>query len=357
VCFCCHHIPLQQLFHQLLQAIEGNCRQLYQIVQNNQHKNNSFLGACEALVGLAAGKGGSRVSSISRLGMPNGFFLRDLLWFGDGGARQTTISRAFMIEPGEINAYSIGQLNDLHERLRILLGILGEEYTLQIQWSIDSDYRQELERYRRETLELRRRDPVHGQFGVLVRAERYERYRVAMEEGRLRRERLTIFFSRTVETRAPVARQSVVAEYFETLAKKESLSLLEFGLGVLCRLFPDCRISAMTDRDHFLYYYRFLNTNLQMTGIDPLELFDPGYSIQQNCLHGDGIALSNLPGVSFLLDCYYHAIFVARQWPRRTFPGIIGALTSMGFQGYALTMAVYPKRVDTRGCIIYLSKA
>ena len=113
----------------------------------------------------------------------------------------------------------------------------------------------------------------------------------------------------------------------------------------------------MTDRDHFLYYYRFLNTNLQMTGIDPLELFDPGYSIQQNCLHGDGIALSNLPGVSFLLDCYYHAIFVARQWPRRTFPGIIGALTSMGFQGYALTMAVYPKRVDTRGCIIYLSKA
>ena len=87
----------------------------------------------------------------------------------------------------------------------------------------------------------------------------------------------------------------------------------------------------MTDRDHFLYYYRFLNTNLQMTGIDPLELFDPGYSIQQNCLHGDGIALSNLPGVSFVLDCFYHAIFVVRQWPRRTFPGIIGALTSMGF--------------------------
>jgi len=47
-----------------------------------------------------------------------------------------------------------------------------------------------------------------------------------MEEGRLRRERLTIFFSRTVETRAPVARQSVAAEYFDTLAQKESLSLL-----------------------------------------------------------------------------------------------------------------------------------
>jgi type IV secretion system protein TrbE len=307
---------------------------------------NSFLGACETLVGLASGKGLGPASRISRLSMPNGFFLRDLLWFGDGVAKKTAISRGFMVEPGEINACSVGQLNELHERLRILLGILGEEYTLQVQWSIDSDYSQELERYRRETLELRRRDPVHGQFGVLVRAERYERYRAAMEEGRLRRERLTIFFTRTIETKPPIARQPAVAEYFDTLAKKESLALLEFGLGTLCRLFPDCRISPMMDQDHFLYYYRFLNTNLQMTEVDPLESFDPAYSIQQSCLHGDGITLSNLPGVSFTLDCYYHAIFAVRQWPRRTFPGIITALTSMGFQAYAVTMTVYPKRID-----------
>ena len=31
--------------------------------------------------------------------------------------------------------------------------------------------------------------------------------------------------------------------------------------------------------------------------------------------------------------------------PRRTFPGIITALTGMGFQEYAITMNVYPKRV------------
>jgi hypothetical protein len=66
----------------------------------------------------------------------------------------------------------VTQLNDLHERLRILLGILGQEFALQVQWSIDSDYRHELEAYHRETLNLRRRDPVHGQFGVLIRAER-----------------------------------------------------------------------------------------------------------------------------------------------------------------------------------------
>jgi TraG P-loop domain len=212
------------------------------------------------------------------------------------------------------------------------------------------EYRQrlshELEAYHRETLNLRRQDPVHGQFGVLIRAERYERYKTAMEEGRLRRERLTLFFTRIIDTRVPVAGYPAVAEYFDAFSRKESLALCEFAMGALSRLFPDCRITPMRDRDHFLFYYRFLNTNLQATAIDPLDLFDPGYAIQQNCLHGEGITPSAEPGVSFQLDCYHHAIFAVRQWPRRTFPGIIAALTGMGFQEYAITMNVYPKRVD-----------
>jgi hypothetical protein len=224
-----------------------------------------------------------------------------------------------MVEPGEISAFSVTQLNDLHERLRILLGILGEEYTLQVQWSIDSDYRHELERYHRETLDLRRQDPIHGQFGVLIRAERYERYKTAMEEGRLRRERLTLFFTRIIDTKVPVAAHRAVAEYFDALSRKESMALCEFAMGALARLFPDCRVTPMRDRDHFLFYYRFLNTNLQTTDIDPLDLFDPGYSIQQNCLHAEGIAHSADAGISFKLDSYNHAIFAVRQWPRRTF--------------------------------------
>src|SRR5260370_16882091 len=83
-----------------------------------------------------------------------------------------------------------------------------------------------------------------------------------------------------------------------------------------------------------------------MTEADPLELFDPAYSIQQNCLHAEGIGTPKIPGVSFSLDCCHHAIFAVRQWPRRTFPGIISALTSMGFQEYGVTMNIYPKRID-----------
>ena len=306
----------------------------------------SLIGACETVASLFTGQKSARPSRVSRVGMPNGFFLNDLIWFGDGSSKKTAISRGFMVEPGEISAFSVTQLNDLHERLRILLGILGEEFALQIQWTIDNDYRQELEQYHRETLNLRRQDPLHGQFGVLIRAERYERYKTAMEEGRLRRERLALFFARVIETKVPVTGEGAGAQYFEALSRKESRALCEFAMGALSRLFPDCRITPMRDRDHFLMYYRYLNTNLESTAIDPTELLDPGYSIQQNCLHGEGIAESADAGVSFKLDCYHHAIFAVRQWPRRTFPGIVAALTGMGFQEYSITMNVYPKRVD-----------
>ncbi len=298
------------------------------------------------LAGRFTGRRPAPVSRVFRNGMPNGFFLRDLLWFGDGASRRTPISRGFSVEPGEVSAFSVNQLNDLHERLRVLLGTMGEEHSLQFQWSIDSDYRHELDQYHRETLSIRRKDPIYGQFGVLVRAERYERYKAAMEEGRLRRERLTIFVTRTIETRAPLATPAILTEYFDTLARKESLALLDFGLGTLNRLFPDCRIAPLSDRDHFLFYYRFLNTNPGLTELNPVELFDPAASIQQNCLHTDGLTPAHLPGVSFTLSACHHAIFAVRQWPRRTFPGIITALTGMGFQEYGITLNVYPKAID-----------
>ena len=49
-----------------------------------------------------------------------------------------------------------------------------------------------------------------------------------------------------------------------------------------------------------------------------------------------------------------HAAATLERWKaegeansaRRTFPGMVAALTGMGFQEYAITMNVYPKRVD-----------
>jgi hypothetical protein len=230
-------------------------------------------------------------SRINRSEMPNGFFLNNLLWFGDGGSAKTAISRGFIVEPGEMMTCSNSELNTLHEKLRMLLGFLGQEYTVQIQWSIDSDYRQELEKYHAETLKLRRVDPYHGKFGVLIRGERYERYKRAMEEERLRRERLYVYFSRILDTR-PKKPLRDLAQYYFSLSERESQSLAEFGSHALNRLFPDSKIQPMRDRENFLFYYRFLNTSASRSSEAMGESFDPAFTIQQNCMLGEGMFLA-----------------------------------------------------------------
>jgi hypothetical protein len=59
-----------------------------------------------------------------------------------------------------------------------------------------------------------------------------------------------------------VAGDRAVTEYFDSLSRKESLAMAEFAMGAWTRLFPDCRIASMRDREHFLFYHRFLNANL-----------------------------------------------------------------------------------------------
>ena len=49
-------------------------------------------------------------------------------------------------------------------------------------------------------------------------------------------------------------------------------------------------------------------------------------------------------GISFKLDCYHHAIFVVRQWPRRTFPGMVAASDWHGIPGVRNHDERLPKR-------------
>ena len=91
----------------------------------------------------------SQNTRIKREGMPNGFFLNDLLWFGDCSSEQTAVSRGFFVEPAEMNALDKEAKSDLLDRLRYLLAALGEEYTLQCRHMVCSDYSEVLERYGR----------------------------------------------------------------------------------------------------------------------------------------------------------------------------------------------------------------
>ena len=280
---------------------------------------------------------------ISRSGMPNGFFLNDLLWFGDAGSEQTAVSRGFIVEPAEMASMDDEARSDLSDRLRYLLAALGEEYTLQCRLLVCSDYSEVLDKYKSATESIA--DKRKYRWQIWNRTERHARYVEAMREGKLRREILVLFFTRVIdsEPRFSVSEESL-EEHFTRLATRESLGFSEVQGDVLNTLFPDCRIQVMTDREHYLHYYRFLNPSCGASIPENIfEWYDPSRSIQENCLFGD-LVQPPVPGVSFQLDGLNHAVLAMRQLPKRMGPGLVTRMLDLGFQDFEITVNVYPQR-------------
>ena len=290
-------------------------------------------------------KGGSGPTRISREGMPNGFFLNDLLWFGDGGSEQTAVSRGFIVEPAEMDSMGDEAKSDLSDRLRYLLAALGEEYTLQCRYMVCSDYSEVLDKYKSATESIA--DKRKHRWQIWNRTERYARYTEAMREGKLRREILVLFFTRVIDScpRFSVS-EDTLAEHFQRLAARESLGFAEVQGNVLQTLFPDARVTVMTDREHYLHYYRFLNASCGASIPENVfEWYDPARSIQENCLFGD-VVQPPVPGVSFQLDGLNHAVLVMRQLPKRIGPGLVTRILDLGFQDFEITLNVYPQKTS-----------
>ena len=81
---------------------------------------------------------------------PNAYFAEGLLIFGaleKGGVA----AKGFFLQPPDLRGASVTALNGYQDKVRALLANLGEGMRAQFQWTCDSDYRQELTRYFRET--------------------------------------------------------------------------------------------------------------------------------------------------------------------------------------------------------------
>jgi type IV secretion system protein TrbE len=284
--------------------------------------------------------GGSR---ISREGMPNGFFLKNLLWFGDSASEKTAVARGFIVVPGERDSLDDDAQMDVVDRLRVLLATLGAEYTLQVKLLICSDYSAELERYRLATDAIT--DRYRNRWQIWNRTERHSRYVEAMNEGKLRREILVVYFSKVIdsEPRFSVS-ESALEEHFNRIATSESLAFEQIQADALQSGFPDCLVRPMTDREHYLHYYRFLNPNVGASVPESVfQGYDPSLSIQENCLFGD-IVQPPVAGVSFQLDGFNHAVLAMRELPKRMGPGLIARITDLGFQDFELTLNLYPQK-------------
>jgi type IV secretion system protein TrbE len=282
-------------------------------------------------------------SRISISGMPNGFFWKNLLWFGDALSRQTAVARGMIIEPAEQEGMDESSLDDLSDRLRRLIRTLGDEYQLMAKYLVSNDHRDILDRYRKETDSIV--DRYRYRWQIWNRSERHARYTLAMNEGKLRRESLVIFFTRIVDSEPSFSvSEESLSKHFADLAERESEAFDQIQGDALNSLFPECRVQSMTDRDHFLYYYKFLNPSAgALVPESVLEAYDDSLSIQENCLFGD-LVQPPTPGISFQMDGFNHAILVMRELPKMIGPGMITRLLALGFQDWDITVNLYPQK-------------
>ncbi|MBS0661683.1 MAG: hypothetical protein JSR48_00335 [Verrucomicrobia bacterium] len=267
-------------------------------------------------------------------GAPEGRFVDGLLVYGslENGA---IAAKGIWLEPPDLRGASISRLNEWQDRLRAMLALVAPGRRLQVQWSCDSDYRDELERYFVET------EKMPEAAVRQVRNERFTRYWARMQARGLRRERLALFLSVEVTAYSGNVRTApgLEAHYARQVAQLQA-EMAEFTES-LRRLFaPEALAWPMTEVEHFTYYERFLNPTLaDWVDEHPEERLDLDRSIQDNCWLCDGIGQED---GGFHLDGNFHAVLALSRWPQRTRPGIVTHLTGLPFLDYRITVNITP---------------
>jgi type IV secretion system protein TrbE len=263
---------------------------------------------------------------------PNGYFLNDLIVF-HGLGKGCHVSKGFLIEPPELSAAAPEHLNAFQDQIALVLGSLHEKLRLQVQWFCDSDYRAELLRFHEQTAK------AENVWTRRTRNERFTRYWQAMQERRLRRQRLVLYFSRKIDTPAPAsATRSGLRKHYEVVLQQLG-SEFEQLREMLGQIFQGARIEPMGDAEHYRHTSRFLNPSLaERFDFDPLDTYVPELSIQENCWHSEANGLTE--GSGFWMDGYYHSILVLHRWPKVTHPGMVRRLTDLPLLDYSISVNI-----------------
>jgi hypothetical protein len=262
---------------------------------------------------------------------PDGYFVRNMILFGHA-RRGGYVGKGFMVEAPDLSNSPVADLNLFQDQLCLLLASLPENQRLQVQYYCDSNYREELLRYQRET------ETFTNPWTRRVRNERFLRFWQSMVERRLRRQRVEFYITRVIE--GTPARGPRAAFYDTLLSQLQSE--FEHTHRLLLEIFAPTgtRITGMTDRDHVRAYGRFLNPSYaERIDFDPADSFDGERTIQENSWHSEGMGHRDF---GFYMDGHYHSVIVMSRWPRTTYPGIIQRLTGLRLLDYCITANVEP---------------
>ena len=270
---------------------------------------------------------------------PNGWFTQNLVFFGDTLSPATVLARGASVKIPALKSADAGTREAYYSGLGAWLNALGNDEAAQFQWRVDSDYEEALAHYRKQTVQSGARGWCRA-----VREERFLRYQRAMDEGRLRRERMEVWVGKRASTlpKRGVQTPEQLDQYLAQVAKSLGDRLEGFGARL-----PECDMEVMGDREHYQSWRSFLNPSLRLTGEARQQGPDLRATILENCCPSEGIATEDGEGaVYFKLDGFYHAIVVLRQWPLETSFGMIWALTSALSGNYSYTLNCYPLNVQ-----------
>jgi len=225
-----------------------------------------------------------------------------------------------------------------------LLASLGEDAALQIQWTAEDDFGPALDRYAASKSE----GSPWCRRTCAVRRAYYGR---RLKEGSLRRDRVRIFLGRRCEALRGADIRTVAA--CETYLAQASAAL-ETHLKSLAMALPFARFDLLDDGGHALVLRKFLNPSLAslLAGDrrEALDGFTPERSVRANCLRAGIEAFTERRGGEggglLFFDGCFHALFVMRELPRGTRPGMLLPVIDAVPRGAALTVAVRPLSVD-----------
>jgi hypothetical protein len=270
---------------------------------------------------------------------PVGWFEGDMLWWGPSLGAGTCLSRGVGVEVPDLRSADNRTILDLRRQNDQILALVGAGSALQVCWTVEDDYEAVLEAYAG-------RCPGASEWCRRTRAVRGAYYGQRISEGSLRRERVHVYLGRRCAGLSSRDLRSVQScEAF--LA--QAASALDAQLRMLSMVHPLGRWSSMDAAAHGLHLRKFLNPSLArlfaagQPGSAPDV--DTSRSVRANCLRGDIEAFA-APGPEngclLYFDGNYHAMFVMRELPRGTRPGmLIPVLDAVG-RGASVTLAIRP---------------
>ncbi len=275
------------------------------------------------------------------------------------------MAKGLMIEVSDYRTAANDIRNRFHDKINSLLRLTyqsSKQLNIQIQWSVDSDYREMLNDYDADTEKL-----AKSKWTYNVRKERYNRYMGMIKTRKLRREKCYLFASYKITNRpgSNLTREQLLS-YYESELNNATQIFSNYEGKVNSVLGNDnIKITPMGDKEHFMAMYEYANPGHHDRPLsNPYENLlkaeaerkktEPNYCWQQEpiekLIFRSGIKgnknRSENTDFGFYHDGCYNDVILLERWGSTTFPGQYYELTSLPFMDYTITCNIYPSGLD-----------